>query len=129
VIVKSESNNWGDSRIPAGFQFEKRDGDDEDVPVVRVNLVAPRYVELRGVGSMSGQAQQRLKQYLVDVSLVSIAEYHSKANGSDFSQELGELYFNRMLRFTGIRKYETQVSKIMKEATPQDDQALLEKAS
>lgn len=68
----------GDSRIPAGFQFEKRDGDDEDVPVVRVNLVAPRYVELRGVGSMSGQAQQRLKQYLVDVSLVSIAEYHSK---------------------------------------------------
>jgi len=101
----------GDSRIPAVFQFEKCDGEDEDLPVVRVNLVAPRYVELRGIGSMSGQAQQRLKQYLVDVSLVSIAEYNAKAKGNDLSEELGDLYFNRMLRYTGIRKYESQVSK------------------
>ena len=38
---------------------------------------------------------------------------------------LPELYFNRMLRFTGIRKYELQVSKILKETTPERDQALL----
>jgi len=30
-----------------------------------------------------------------------------------------------MLRFTGIRKYELQVSKILKETTPERDQALL----
>ena len=119
----------GDSRIPAGFQFEKRDSEDEDVPVVRINLVAPRYVELRGSGSMSAQAQRRLKQYLVDISLIAIADYHAKANGSDVSEELGTLYFNRMLRFSGIKQYDSQVAKILKETTPQKEQALLQSAA
>ena len=119
----------GDSRIPAAFQFEKRESEDEDVPIVRVNLVAPRYVELRGTGSMSAQAQRRLKQYLVDIALIAIAEYHAKANGSDVSEELGTLYFNRMLRFTGVRQYDSQVAKILKETTPQKEQALLESAA
>ena len=103
----------GDPRISAVFQFEKREKEDEDVPVVRVNVAGPRYVELRGAGSMSGQAQKRLKQYLVDMSLVAIAEYHTKIRGTDFAEELGELYFNRMLRFTGIKEYELQVTKIL----------------
>jgi len=115
----------GDPRISAVFQFEKRAQEDEDVPVVRVNLVGPRYVELRGTGSMSGQAQRRLKQYLVDVSLVAIAENSAKARGSDFAEELGELYFNRMLRFTGIKEYESQVNKILAETSGQEDQIAL----
>lgn len=116
----------GDRRIPAVFQFEKREQEDEDVPVVRVNLVSPRYVELRGgTGSMSGVAQKRLKQYLVDVSLVAIAENGAKARGSDFSEELGELYFNRMLRYTGIKEYEAQVAGLLKETSRREDQAAL----
>jgi hypothetical protein len=116
----------GDRRIPAVFQFEKREQEDEDVPVVRVNLVSPRYVELRGgTGSMSGVAQKRLKQYLVDVSLVAIAENGAKARGSDFSEELGELYFNRMLRYTGIKEYEAQVAGLLKETSGREDQAAL----
>ena len=62
---------------------------------------------------MSGQAQQRLKQYLVDVSLVAIAEYNSKTRGTDFSEEWGDLYFNRMLRLTGIKKYQAQRAKVL----------------
>lgn len=33
--------------------------------MVIVNLIAPRLVELRGVGALSQQAQRRLKQYLL----------------------------------------------------------------
>jgi hypothetical protein len=66
----------GDPKVPASFQFE-RENEDLEVPVVRVNLISPRYLELRGTGSMSGQAQKRLKQFLVDVSLISIAEYYA----------------------------------------------------
>jgi hypothetical protein len=119
----------GDARVSAVFQFEKHNKEDEDVPVVRVNLVGPRYVELRGIGSMSGQAQKRLKQYLVDVSLVAIAEYNARAKGTDFSEELGDLYFNRMLRFTGIREYEAQVAKILEHTSRQPDLAALSPAS
>jgi hypothetical protein len=106
----------GDPRVPVAFQFE-RQGEDLDVPVVRVNLASPRYIELRGTGSMSGQAQRRLKQYLVDVSLTGIAEYNSKTRGSDFSEELGDLYFNRMLRCTGIKQYEAQLAKVLESTT------------
>lgn len=115
----------GDPKIAASFQFEKRPDDDEDVPIVTVNLVGPRYVELRGTGSMSGQAQKRLKQYLVDVSLVAIAEYNARVKATDFSEELGELYFNRMLRVLGIREYESQVSKILKETSGSQEQVAL----
>jgi|SRR2546426_2004436 len=114
----------GDSRIPAVFQFE-RFAEDLDVPVVRVNLASPRYIELRGTGSMSGQAQRRLKQYLVDFSLVAIAEYTAKTRGTDFSEELGELYFNRMLRCVGIRQYEAQLQKVLESTTgPAEEKAL-----
>jgi len=114
----------GDSRIPAVFQFEKF-AEDLDVPVVRVNLVSPRYIELRGMGSMSGQAQKRLKQYLVDVSLVAIADYNSKTRGSDFSEEFGELYFNRMLRCIGIKQYEAQLAKLLESTTGADEEKAL----
>jgi hypothetical protein len=114
----------GDSKIPSAFQFE-REGDDLDIPVVRVNMASPRYIELRGTGSISAQAQKRLKQFLVDVALVSIAEYHSETKGTAFSQELGELYYNRMLRFGGIRQYETQLSKVMESANGAGDQTML----
>jgi hypothetical protein len=102
----------GDRRLPAIFQFEHID-QDLDVPVVRINLTSPRYIELRGTGSMSAQAQKRLKQYLVDVSLVGIAEYYAKTRGTDFSEEWGELYFNRMLRAVGIKTYESQLTKVL----------------
>jgi len=65
---------------------------------------------------MSGQAQKRLKQYLVDVSLSAIAEFTSETKGTSFSVELGELYYNRMLRSIGIKQYEVQVNKVL-EAT------------
>ena len=114
----------GDPRIPAVFQFE-RFGEDLDVPVVRINLASPRYIELRGTGSMSGQAQRRLKQYLVDFSLVAIADYTAKTRGTDFSEEMGELYFNRMLRCVGIRVYEAQLQKILESTTgPAEEKAL-----
>ena len=58
---------------------------------------------------MSGQAQRRLKQYLVDVSLVAIAEHNAQTKGSAFSFELGELYYNRMLRFVGIALFRSTV--------------------
>ena len=114
----------GDLKIPASFQFE-REGDDLDLPVVRVNLAGPRYIELRGPGSMSGQAQKRLKQYLVDVSLVAIAEYNSDTKGTAFSQELGDLYYSRMLRGVGIRQYEAQLSKLLEESSPTAEEAAL----
>lgn len=60
---------------------------------------------------MSGQAQKRLKQYLVDVSLVAIAEFNAETKETAFSAELGQLYCNRMLRFVGIKQYETQLGK------------------
>lgn len=102
----------GDPKVPAAFQFE-RESEDLDVPVVLVNLAAPRYVELRGWGSMSGQAQKRLKQHLVDVCLVAIAEYYAETKETSFSQELGELYYSRMLRSIGIKQYESQLNKLL----------------
>jgi hypothetical protein len=113
-----------DERIPSLFQFEKA-SEDLDVPVVTVNLASPRYIELRGTGPMSGPAQQRLKQYLVDVSLVAIAEYNSRTRGSDFAEEWGNLYFNRMLRLTGIKKYQSQLSKMLEETSPAAEQKVL----
>lgn len=74
---------------------------------------------------MSGQALKRLKQYLVDVSLVAIAEYHAETKGSAFSQELGELYYNRMLRSVGIKQYETQLSKVLELTTGAAEEAQL----
>lgn len=117
----------GDPRVPAAFQFE-RQAEDLDAPVVRINLTGPRYIELRGAGSMSGQAQKRLKQYLVDVSLVAIAEYYAETKSSSFSQELGELYYNRMLRSVGIKQYEAQVSKILELTTGAAEEAELASA-
>lgn len=117
----------GDPKLPASFQFE-REGDDLDIPIVRVNLASPRYIELRGTGSMSGQAQRRLKQYLVDVALVAIAEYHSENRGTAFSHELGELYYNRMLRFVGIRQYESQLSKVLESSDESRDATILASA-
>jgi hypothetical protein len=114
----------GDAKVPASFRFE-REGDDVDVPVVRVNLASPRYIELRGAGPMSGQAQRRLKQYLVDVSLVAIAEYNAQTKGTAFSVELGELYYNRMLRFVGIKQYEAQLSKVLESSNATAEQELL----
>ncbi len=114
----------GDPKIPASFQFE-REGDDLDVPIVRVNLASPRYIELRGTGSMSGQAQKRLKQYLVDASLAAIAEYHADTKGTSFSQELGELYYSRMLRFVGIKQYESQLTKLLETTSGSAEQAVL----
>ncbi len=75
----------GDPKSPASFQFE-RENEDLDVPVIRVNLVSLKDIELRGTGSMSGQAQKRLKQFLVDVSLVAIAEYYAETRGTAFSE-------------------------------------------
>lgn len=114
----------GDAKIPSVFQFEKA-SEDVDVPVVSVNLASPRFIELRGTGPMSGQAQQRLKQYLVDVSLVAIAEYNSKTRGTDFSEEWGDLYFNRMLRHTGIKKYQAQLAKVLQVTTSNAEQQQL----
>lgn len=114
----------GDSRLPAHFQFEKAD-EDTEMPVVSVNLRSPRYIELRGTSSMSGQAQKRLKQYLVDVALVAIADYSAKTKGSDFAEELGELYFNRMLRCVGIKQYEAQLKKVLDSTTGSADSVLL----
>ncbi len=106
------------------YQFERVD-DDLEVPIVRVNLASPRYIELRGVGSMSGQAQKRLKQYLVDVALVAIAEFNAKTGGSDFTEELGELYFNRMLRTVGIKQYNAQLERILSSTSGAAEQQLL----
>lgn len=117
----------GDPKIPASFQFE-REGDDLDVPIVRVNLASPRYIELRGTGSMSGQAQKRLKQYLVDLSLVAIAEYNAETKNSAFSQELGELYYNRMLRVVGIKQYENQLTKLLEASDSSTEEAMLTSA-
>jgi hypothetical protein len=114
----------GDRRLPAIFQFDHVE-EDLDVPVVRINLTSPRYIELRGAGSMSGQAQKRLKQYLVDVSLVGIAEYHAKTRGTDFSEELGDLYFNRMLRSVGIKTYESQLTKVLADTNGLAEEAAL----
>ena len=114
----------GDPKIPASFQFE-RESEDLDVPVVHVNLAGPRYVELRGLGSMSGQAQKRLKQYLVDVCLVAIAEYYAETKDSSFSQELGELYYSRMLRSVGIKQYEVQLNKLLQGTTGAAEEAQL----
>jgi len=114
----------GDSKVPASFQFE-REGEDLDVPVVRVNLTSPRYIELRGTGSMSGQAQKRMEQFLVDVSLIAIAEYYADTKGTGFSEELGELYYNRMLRCVGIKTYEAQLSKLLEVTTGAAEEAEL----
>ena len=122
-----KGQTFGDPKVPASFQFE-HEGEDIDVPVVRVNLTSPRYIELRGTGSMSGQAQKRLKQYLVDVSLVAIAEYHADTKGTAVSQELGELYYNRMLRFVGIKQYEAQLSRLLESTTAPAEQAKLASA-
>jgi hypothetical protein len=118
----------GDPKIPASFRFE-REGEDVDVPIVRVNLASPRYIELRGAGSMSGQAQRRLKQYLVDVSLVAIAEFNAQTKGTAFSVELGELYYNRMLRFVGIKQYEAQLNKVLEISNASAEQDMLTTAA
>ncbi len=117
----------GDPKLPASFQFE-RQGDDLDLPIVRINLAGPRYIELRGTSSMSGQAQKRLKQYLVDVSLAAIAEYNAETKGTAFSEELGDLYYNRMLRSVGIKQYEAQLSKLLETTTGAAEQAALASA-
>jgi Histidine kinase-, DNA gyrase B-, and HSP90-like ATPase len=114
----------GDPKIPASFQFE-REGEDMDVPVVRVNQVSPRYIELRGAGRLSGQAQLRLKQFLIDVALTAIAEFNANTKESSFSAELGELYYNRMLRFIGIKQYEAQVSKLLEASLAEQEQKLV----
>src|SRR5574337_144854 len=114
----------GDRRITAVFQFDQL-REDLHVPVVRVNLTGPRYIELRGIGSMSGQAQKRLKQFLVDSSLVAIADYYAKTRSSDFSEELGSLYFNRMLRCTGIKQYEAALAKVLESDNEMSEQMIL----
>ncbi len=74
---------------------------------------------------MSGQAQRRLKQYLVDVALVAIAEYDGDTKGTAFSQELGELYYNRMLRFVAIKQYEGQLAKLLEETNAAAEESAL----
>ena len=79
---------------------------------------------------MSGQAQKRLKQYLVDVSLIAIAEYNSDTKGTAFSQELGELYYShysriyysRMLRGIGIKQYDAQLAKLLEDSNPKEEE-------
>jgi len=67
--------------------------------------------------------QRRLKQYLVDISFVAIATYYAEAKHTDFAEELGTLYFNRMLRSTGIKAYEAQVRKIQESLNEDTEQA------
>ena len=57
--------------------------------------------------------------------MVATAENGAKANGTDFSVELGDLYFNRMLRSTGIKSYESDVEKLLKETSGAAEQATL----
>jgi hypothetical protein len=114
----------GNQKIPATFQFE-RESEDLELPIVRVNLISPRYIELRGAGRLSGQAQQRLKQFLVDVSLAAIAEFHAETKESSFSEEFGELYYNRMLRYVGIKQFEAQVKKVLEASDGSEEQKLL----
>lgn len=108
----------GSPKIPAAFQIEKA-AEDLDLPIVRVNFLSPRFVELRGTDkNLSSQAQRRLKQYLIDVSLVAIAEHHARTRGTDFTEEWGELYFNRMLRFQGgIKQYQAVCAKLATDST------------
>jgi len=117
----------GDQKLPAVFQFEKA-GEEVDLPIVRVNLKSPRYIELRGLGTMSQQAQRKLKQYLVDVSLAAIAEFYSKTKGTDFVEEWGELYFNRMLRLQGIKQYQYQLEKLLETSSAKDEEKALQSA-
>jgi hypothetical protein len=64
---------------------------------------------------MSSQAQRRLKQYLVDISLITIADYRARAEDRDFVEELGSLYFNRMRRSVGgIKEYEKNRDALLK---------------
>ena len=74
---------------------------------------------------MSGQAQKRLKQYLVDVALVAIAEFNAETKDTAFSTELGELYYNRMLRFVGIKQYEAQLTRVLEGTTAAKEQEIL----
>lgn len=117
----------GDKKLPAAFQFEKVNEDLEQ-PTVSVNITSPRYIELRGVGDLSQQAQRRLKQYLVDVSLVAIADYNARTRGTDFTEEWGTLYFNRMLRAPGgIKTYEVQLKKVLSESSPRKETEALDR--
>jgi hypothetical protein len=115
----------GDKKLPATFQFEKVNEDLEQ-PSVSVNITSPRYIELRGTGDLSQQAQRRLKQYLVDAALVAIADYNARTRGTDFTEEWGTLYFNRMLRAVGIKTYETQLKKVLAESSPKKESEALE---
>jgi hypothetical protein len=115
----------GDKKLPATFQFE-RVREDLEQPVVSVNIASPRYLELRGTGDLSQQAQRRLKQYLVDVALVAIADYNARARGTDFTEEWGTLYFNRMLRCVGIKAYESQLKKVLSETSVAQESLALE---
>jgi hypothetical protein len=44
---------------------------------------------------------------------LAIAEYQARANGRDIGEEIGELYYNRMLRLIGIKAYDAQVAKLL----------------
>lgn len=39
--------------------------------------------------------------------------------------ELGELYYNRMLRFVGIKQYEAQLSKVLEVSSASAEQEML----
>jgi hypothetical protein len=42
-----------------------------------------------------------------------------------FSAELGELYYSRMLRFVGIKQYESQLTKLLEATTTGSEEAML----
>jgi len=51
---------------------------------------------------------------MVDVAQFSVAEFTSKSNGSDLSEELGSLYYGRMLRSVGVKRYRAEKEEILK---------------
>lgn len=113
-----------DDRIPSQFQFERVDESVEQ-PVVDVNITCPRYIELRGDGSVSRQGQVRLVQYLIDVSLFAIADNNARVKKSDLAEELGDLYYKRMIRTVGIKRFKSQRDKILKETDANQEAAAL----
>jgi pyruvate kinase len=65
---------------------------------------------------MSGQAQQRLSQYMIEVALMAIADHNAKRKGTDVVEELGSLYYNRMLK-SGLKRYQSAVANLLKEGS------------
>jgi hypothetical protein len=61
----------------------------------------------------------------VDASLVAIAEYNAQTKGSAFSVELGDLYYNRMLRLDGIKQYQMQLNKVLEISSASAEQEML----